>query len=149
MTSLSIPSQLLKFPTTEREEKVNVQTPGPVAGFSVAASFKLDAELTPPSPLYTSHYPVLTTPYSLSRFPSLPVSFSHCSASATPSSYILIQPTPGHLTSFFFLLTKVPTPHPTGICSGARRGILVHSSPTPLFQRPLMLVPPSIATLRH
>ncbi|KAK1501672.1 hypothetical protein CTAM01_05896 [Colletotrichum tamarilloi] len=154
MTSLSIPSQLSQLPNhREREDKVNVQTPGPVAGFSVAASFKLEAELTPPSPPST-HYALhfLTTSpitlYSLFRLPSLPVSFTHCSASATPSSYILIQPTPGHSSQVSsFSLPRYSLSYRHMLRSSSRNPRLL--LPTPQFSRPLMLVSPSIATLRH
>ncbi|OHE91999.1 hypothetical protein CORC01_12690, partial [Colletotrichum orchidophilum] len=84
------------------------------------------------------------SPPTLSRFPPLPVSFIHCSTSATPSSYILIQPTPGYHRSFFFPLPKV-----LFILQAFAAVLVAESSSTPLFQRPLMLASPSIATLRH
>ncbi|UQC78388.1 uncharacterized protein CLUP02_03865 [Colletotrichum lupini] len=113
MTSLSIPSQLSQLPNhREREDKVNVQTPGPVAGFSVAASFKLEAELTPPSPppLHTTHYALhflTTSPITLY---SLFLTFLSNQLLDTPLKFLL-SPYQG-------------TPYPTGICCGPRRGIL-------------------------
>ncbi|KAK1497351.1 hypothetical protein CCUS01_13138 [Colletotrichum cuscutae] len=162
MTSLSIPSQLSQLPNhREREDKVNVQTPGPVAGFSVAASFKLEAELTPPSPpLHTTHYALhflTTSPITLYVVLSLP---SPISSGVIHSLFCFCHPVKLHsyptnswtlLSSFFFLLTKVL------LILQAYAAVLVAESsstyyvllPTPQFSRPLMLVSPSIATLRH
>ncbi|KAK1485296.1 hypothetical protein CABS01_13591 [Colletotrichum abscissum] len=114
MTSLSIPSQLSQLPNhREREDKVNVQTPGPVAGFSVAASFKLEAELTPPSPpLYALR---TTLPYHLTYYPVLSLP-SPISSGVIHSLFCFCHPVKLHsyptnswtlLSSFFFLLTKV------------------------------------------
>ncbi|KAK1523200.1 hypothetical protein CPAR01_14053 [Colletotrichum paranaense] len=133
MTSLSIPSQLSQLPNhREREDKVNVQTPGPVAGFSVAASFKLEAELTPPSPpLRTMHYTSL--PPHL-----LPCTLSSVSHLFRCHSLIVLLLPPRQVTFLsnqlldtplkFLLSTYQGTPYPTGICCGPRRGILVYSS---------------------
>lgn len=138
MTSLSIPSQLSQLPNhREREEKVNVQTPGPVAGFSVAASFKLDAELTPPPPPLHTHYALRSMlPYYLTYY--LPCTLSSVSHLFRCHSLIVLLLPPRQVTFLSNQLLDTPlkfllspyqgTPYPTGICCGPRRGILVYSS---------------------